>query len=386
MRRAILIAVACLGVWMPSARAVDLSLKSSLTETLEFNNNRKMQPNSAGNSYNSVSALVFDAHALTPTSRLDVIGGLTYNTYAGPGEANTLNTLNNNVSARFEKTTKLTTYNLNASRSERDTSTIQLEETGVATLSGSTIVETIGGGFKHRLGPRDTVTSQTTFSSTSFTTPTGTPTTSLTSSLSWIHKVNPITDLLPSLQYQHLSYDNAAQSEVTFWQAKMAMQTQLTKRLRFNGSFGGVWLDAKQNNIAAADPTAPTSGSAMDWIADMHLTYRPTQTVTVGLTAARSIGPTTFGQFQKTESFSGSLQYAINQASSVSLSGSFSRQASATASAAETLSASVAYSRRLAREWRSQISYRFQQRDSATSSAHSNAVMFSVTRDATILP
>lgn len=386
MRRAILIAVACLGVWVPSARAVDWNIKSSFTETLEFNDNRAMRTNPAGNSYNSVSALMFDAHALTPTTRLDLKGGLTYRAYSGPGEAGTVNALDNNVSARFEKTTKLTTYNLTASRSERETATLQLEETGLATLTGSTIVETLGGGFKHRLGPRDTVASQTTWSSTSFTESNGTPFTSLTSSLDWTHNVNPITELLPSLQFQHLSYDNAAQSEVTFWRAMMGMQTQLSRRLKFKGSAGGAWLDSKQNSIAAANPAGLTSGSALDWLADMQLTYQPSHTVTVGLTASRSVGPTTLGQFLKTDSFGASLQYSINQVSNVALSGSFAHQTSATASAADILSASVAYSRRLTREWRSQLSYKFQQRDSDTGSAHSNAVLFSVTREATILP
>ena len=386
MRRAIPIAVACLGVWVPSARAVDWNIRSTLSETVEFNDNRKMQNNSAGNSYNSVSALVFDARALTPTSRLDLNGGLTYRAFAGPGEADTENTLDNRVSARFEKSTKLTTYNLIASRSETQTSTIQLEETGVATLAGSTIITTYGGGFTHRIGLRDSVSSQTTFSSTSFTVPNNTPSTSLTSSLNWLHRLNPITDLLPSVQFQRLLFDNAAQSEVTFWRATMRAQTQLTKRLRFLGSVGAALLDSKQNNGGAIDPAGLTSGSSLDWVADMLLTYQPTQTVTVGLSAARSVGPTTFGQFLKSESIGASLKYDINRVSNLAFSSSFSRQASATASAAESLSATVAYSRRLTREWRSQLSYRFQQRDSDAGSANSNAVLFSVTRDAIILP
>ena len=87
--RSFLLASACLGLSVSSAQAVDWSVRSTLSETLEINDNRQMRFKPLGMSYNPSTWLGVDASALTPTSRLDLNGYLKYRIYAGPGEQGT---------------------------------------------------------------------------------------------------------------------------------------------------------------------------------------------------------------------------------------------------------------------------------------------------------
>ena len=121
--RLFLLASACLGLSVSSAQAVDWSVRSTLSETLEINDNRQMRFDPLGMSDPS-TWLGVDASALTPTSRLDLNGYLKYRIYAGPGEQGIPDALDRAVSGRFEKWQKLTSYNVIGSHSEIDTSSI----------------------------------------------------------------------------------------------------------------------------------------------------------------------------------------------------------------------------------------------------------------------
>ena len=237
--RSFLLASACLGLSVSSAQAVDWSVQSTLSETLEINDNRQMRFKPLGMSYNPSTWLGVDASALTPTSRLDLNGYLKYRIYAGPGEQGIPDALDRGVCGRFEKWQKLTSYNLTGSHSEIDTSSIQQQETGFATLSGLTITDQIGGGLRHVFGPRDAIQWQTTWTSTTFTQAGLTPTDNLTSYASWTHNVSPITTLIPSLQFQHLTYHNASQSEVMFWTAKNNTADAVDQQPEIGGRRGG---------------------------------------------------------------------------------------------------------------------------------------------------
>lgn len=342
---------------------------------------------------------MFDAQALTPTSSAVLIGNLKYLTFAGPAETETRDAFNQDVTVTLGKKEKSTSYNFSASYRRSEITTVQLEETGFATLRGSVIVTIVGGGLKHELGPIDTIAWSTNYSSTDFTLQNGTPSAILTSTLDWTHRVSPIIAVTPSLQYQLLTYGDASQTEVMFWKAMMGMNTELTKRLSFQAAAGGTLLSSEQNNVMSGPiPIAQTSGSNLGWLANAQLTYRPFKTVKVFVTAARTVAPTILGEFVNSDSLSLALNYDINQVSSLSLSGSITQQTaakggasvpgglSATGGSSEFLTAAIAYSRQLAREWRTNLSYRHVHRNSDIGVARSNSIVLVMTRDATIVP
>jgi hypothetical protein len=381
--RALFLASVGLGMLASSAAAVDWRIRTTLTETLEFNDNRAMRPDPPGNSYGSISSLVFGAEARQPTSRFDFGGNLTYRTYAGPAERNTKDTLDKSVNARFEKSQKLTTYNVVASWSEFDTATAELEELGTATRSGTTVTTTVGGGLRHQLNVRDSLALQTTWSSTDPSD--GTKFESLTSNVDLVHKATSLTDLTSSLTVQQLSYQTGA--EVMFSTLRMGMRSQPTRRLTVTGRVGVSHVDA-ETGPSATTPAGLTTGggSALDWLADVIVAYEIDRRTRLGLNAARSIGPDTFGRFSKSETVGASLFHELTRWSTVSLAGSFSQQTFAAGGPTETLAASIGYGYQPAREWRTQTSYRYSQRRSGGTSAESNSVLFVAIRDFVLMP
>jgi hypothetical protein len=385
--KALPLAIIALGLFVSGARAVDWNVKSTMSQSLEANDNRAVSAVSKGDSYLSVSTLLFNANALTPTSSFNLNGNLAYRAFAGPGESGNEPTLDKGVRGRFEKFEKLTSYNASASYSETETAAIQLAETGTATLGGSTAITTVGGGLRHQLTPRDTVSLGVTRTTTE-STASGNTSWSYTANL--IHRVNPLTIFTPSLLFQLLDYDDAARTQVKFVTATMAGQTQLTKLVALTASAGVAWADVESRAAggaggAAANPANLRAGTSLDWLANVQLTYS-LKSVVLALTAGRGVGPTTLGDFTTTESLSMSMVYKIDRDSNLSLLGSFSHQAPSTGSESDQYAAVIAYSRILAREWRSQLSYRFQTRNSDAGSATSNSVLLVVSRDVTILP
>ena len=86
VKKTFLIGIVWLGTWMPNAHAVDWKINSSLSESVDISDNRKMAINPPGTSYSSVSSLMFDARALTPSSLFALVGNLNYRAYGGPAK------------------------------------------------------------------------------------------------------------------------------------------------------------------------------------------------------------------------------------------------------------------------------------------------------------
>ena len=385
MAKALVIASVWLGLLASTAHAIDLTVKSTLEENVEISDNRQMQVNPLGPSYNTISSLYYSALARMPTSKFELNGDVKYRTFAGPGEENSKNALDRFINGKFEHRQLLTTYNVFASYWFADAGSVQLEETGIITRSGATIVKTVGGGLVHRLSPRDSIDWQTTYAETTFTDPGNPPVDSLTSVFKWIHTVNPIASVTPSIQYQHLSYGDAAQSEVDFWKATVGSRTRLTPRLTLVTDGGIALLNSKNNGGGTSLVNLP-SGSAIDWLGEMSLIYR-LKTIEFTLYASHSTAPTTFGQFLTKDTIGLSVDYQVNTVSRLGSNIQFIHQTSVSGSnPIDRFDASLTYYRTLAREWRSRVSYRFSQNNSSAGIARSNTILFALTRDVTILP
>ena len=84
MKRTAIAVSVCLGMAPSAAFAVDWSIKSSLSESVELNDNQFLRTPPAG-SVGSYSTITANAEALTPTSKFDFDSDGTYRKYWGPG-------------------------------------------------------------------------------------------------------------------------------------------------------------------------------------------------------------------------------------------------------------------------------------------------------------
>ena len=149
------IALLCLGASASGAWAVDLVLKSQVGQSVEFNDNRDLAPKSKGDTYAFLSSLMFDAVARTPTTKFAATVDLSYRSFAGPGADQLIDAPNGGLRASMETKQKLTTYTLAGSYARRDASTLQIEDTGFATVHGHVDTYVAEGGLRRDLSPQE---------------------------------------------------------------------------------------------------------------------------------------------------------------------------------------------------------------------------------------
>jgi hypothetical protein len=180
------------------------------------------------------------------------------------------------------------------------------------------------------------------------------------------------------------------------------LQSQLSQLLTVHGNVGLVFVNAYQNGNAQSPippippsppgvaPFQPQVGASHGWVGDVGLTYRLLKDTSVSLTASQAIIPLFNGQLQQSSSIGMSLGYEINQFSNLSFVTQYSQssapgqigQTSTSSMTSDFFSASVNYTYRLTREWRTNVSYTF---NDSVGVAKSNTILFGLSRDFTLL-
>ena len=364
--------------------AADSEIRAIFSQSIEANDNRSLAADPIGESYSSVSTIVVDAVARTPTASLIVTGDIAYRAYGGPGENDTQDTLDKGGFARIESTDKLGKYYFSGLWRQQDVSELQLLEDGFATLSGTVTTSAISGGFQRKITPTDTVSWYASGRAVDYSLPGGTPLTSLSTTGIWTHLVNRRIDLVNSWEYQHFSYDNMTDSKVDFGRVFTGIRSRVFNRLSVAGNIGVGFLNARNNGLV--DDTPLTSGSSIAWNADFLLTYKIFETTDLSVLAYHTIAPNLLGVFSERTGINLTLSHEINQLTRWSLFTQFVRSSVPEGDSSDLITASATYSVRLTPEWQSQLSYIYRHRQTAVDSAQSNAVIFRITRSATVLP
>jgi hypothetical protein len=414
VKRAILVVSLCLSISSTRALAVDWSVNSSLSETVELNSNQFLRSMLAGGTLGSYSTVTANAQARTPTSRFTFDGDITYQKYWGPGTEGLPQTefRQDGVKARYETTGKDPsdlTYGEVAFR-EQSLALAILSNLGVATTAQGFIdTSTIRGGMERNLTTLDFLTISGRSTYTNYDPPSGgTAFTDSSAIGTWRHRLNTNLALTASSEFEWLNYNNLSSTNIMILRDMAGVDAMLSPVLSFRGMAGVAYIKADQNLSATAPvplaTTTASSGSFADFITDMLLTYRVFKDTTLTLFGTQTIGPSVVGSLTKTTTIGAGATYTINRRSSLVLAASASRQISTTSS--DFYSGSIGYNYQLTREWNSQISYRHLHRTASTGSttsavfdpitgipivsssgpASSDSLMLAVTRNFTVLP
>jgi hypothetical protein len=401
----------CLGVAPSAAYALDWSLQTTQTETVEANDNTFLRTSPAG-TFGSYSTLTANAQARTPTSRFDFDGDGSYNKYWGPGtEGVASEFLNYGFRGHYE------TFGKNSSDREyvegawrqQSTALALLNDIGVATQVGGFLdTARAAGGIDRSLSARDSVSLFAASTRTSYEPSSGgTPFTDTVARGSWRHNVSSITTLNVSSEFELLEYDNATNTRIQIYRNQLGVDTTLSPLLSFRANVGAA-------NVVTEDGANPLAGtgsnglaltassSLLDWIGDATLTYRMFKDTTLSLTANQSIGPSVVGSLFKNDNITASLSHTINSRSSLSFSASGSRSISTTTT--DFVSGSATYSYSFTQNLTAQLSYRYTHRfasaggapiidpitgfptTSGTGAADSNSILLVVSHNYTVLP
>ena len=408
MKRTAIAVSICLGIAPPAAYAFDWSLRTSQSETLEFNSNQflRASPSPSLGSYSTITA---NAQARTPTSKFDFDADGTFRKYWGPGvEGFPSENLNYGFRARYE-TIRKSSFDrefVEAAWRQQSTSLALLNQLGVVLpVNGFLNTLTASGGVDRSITARDQLSLFATSTRTTYEPSSGgTPLSDTLARASWRHNYSAVTTGVLSSEAELLNYENATSTRVQIYRNQLGIDTTLSPVLSFRGNVGAINLvtEGGVNPLAGTGLNSPTSSSLLDWIGDAAITYRMLKNTTLTLLANQSIGPSIVGSLFKQNTVSASLNHTINTRSSLSFSASGNRQISTTTS--DFVSASATYSYNFTRDLSAQLTYRYLHRfasrgggsifDPITGTptvsglgpADSNSIMLVVSHNYTVLP
>ena len=410
MKKAIIAASVCLGTAPTGALALDWSLQSTQTETIELNSNQFLR-SSQSPSVGSYSTITANAKARTPTSTFDFDADGTFRKYWGPGvEGIPSESLNYGFKARYEAIEKTRSDRefIETAWRQQSTSLALLNQLGIALpVNGFLDTLTASGGIDRSVSARDNLSLFATSTRTSYEPSSGggTPFRDTVARGTWRHNFSPLTTGTLSSEVELLNYENATNTQIQIYRNQVGVDVTLSPLLSFRGNIGAanVITEGGSNPLAGSGSLGSSASSAlMDWIGDAALTYRLLKNTTFSLLASQSVGPSAVGSLFKQDIVSASLNHSLNSRSSLSFFTSVNRQIATTTT--DFISASASYSYSFTRDLSVQLTYRYQHRfasNGATSivdpitgfptvsglgPADSNSIMLVVSNSYIILP
>ena len=411
MKRTAIAVSMCFGIVPSAAYALDWSIDTTQSETVELNSNQFLRTSPSA-SLGSYSTLTANAEARTETSKFDLSGDGNYNKYWGPGvDGLPSESLSYGFKAHYELDGKnnFDREFVESSWRQQSTALALLNDLGIATsANGFLDTLTTSGGIDRSVSARDNLSLFATSTHTSYEPSSGG--TAFTDTLArgtWRHSLSSITAINTSSEFELLNYDNATNTSVQIYRNQLGIDATLSPLLSFRGNAGAALLitEGGVNPLAATIPNgsaAAVSSSLLDWIGDATLTYKMLKNTTLTLTASQSIAPSVVGSLFKQDNLAASVINTINDWSSISFSASGNRSIATTTT--DFATASTTYSYSFTQNWTAQLTYRYQHRFassgtgstidpitgtptvSGTAPANSNSVMVVVSHNYTVLP
>jgi hypothetical protein len=360
----------CLSVISSGANALDWSLNSTLTETVEANDNPFMRA-VAGGALSSYSTIIANAVARMPDSKFAFDGSVNYQKYWGPGvDGAPSENLGGSAHLLYEKREKLDGDReyVEAGWHRQSSAFALLGQLAVVTNTRGFIdTSNFGGGIDRALTARDTLSLSAHVNYTSYDPGTaGTAFVDTLANATWKHRVSPIATLSASSDAEFEHFDNTLNTDIMILRDTGGFDLTLSPLLSVRGAAGVAYVQTERgsptaslvptNNVATG-PNGSVSGSLADFIGNFVLTYKLFPDTTLTLNADQAIAPSTVGSLIKSSSVGAGLAYQVNSRETLSFQTSLSQTVSAGVTS-QFLSGSIVYSYVLAKEWTAQLSYR----------------------------
>lgn len=388
MATSALAAVVCASLLASGAYAMDWTLKETINQRFEASDNYFLTTPSSGAMYAPTSTIGLDAIGRTPDMRFLFNTSENYRIYEGPAASGLENILGTYNHFNVEKTDQTTTYNVGVSYQTQDLKAAELTETGIITGAGTVSTSLVEAGVTHQLSETDTLSLSTIGKSLTYSIASaGTPLTDVLTTSTFTHQGTRTTALTTTAQFDWLSYDDIAKSQIMIARALQGVNSQLTNRLNFTGALGAVFIDTTSNGTAPAINVTTNAqgsgGTSVGWVGNMLLVYNMTPADDLNLNASQMTGPAISGQILTSDTVGTSFVHRITDAANIMLLGQYS-DVSAPSGKSNLVSTAATYSQQLTPDWLAALSYTYRQ--NLTTGATSNTVMVSLTWSTTILP
>ncbi len=245
MKRTAIALSVCFGFLPSAAYAVDWSIQTTQSETVELNSNQFLRTSPAA-SIGSYSTLTANAEARTSTSKFDFSGDGTYNKYWGPGvDGLPSETLNYGFKAHYELDGKnnFDREFIESSWRQQSTALALLNDLGIAApVNGFLDTLTASGGIDRSLSARDNLSLFATSTRTSYEPSSGgIPFTDTLARGSWRHSYSSVTAFNASSEFELLNFDNATNTSVQIYRNQLGVDATLSPLLSFRGNAGAAY-------------------------------------------------------------------------------------------------------------------------------------------------
>lgn len=368
MKRAAIAVSACIGMASTAAFAADWSLRTSQIETIDASDNLFLRTTPAA-AVGSYSTLTANAEALMPTSRFNIDVDGNYRKFWGPGAEGVPESLGWGTHARYEHNEKQRGDREYLDMNFRQSSAAfaLLNEFGVITNTKGFLNRlSLTGGIDRSITALDTLSFMASATRTAYDPPGGgTPFNDVLARGAWGHRLDALTSINASSEFEQLTFENAQNSQIQIYRNQIGFDATLSPVLSFRATAGPIYIltAGGLNPLSGVQgATTPTSGSAalLDWIGNAALTYRVLKNTTLAVSAAQSVSASVVGSLYKTDSIGATLSHTINSVSTLSFSASATRSTSTATT--DFASASVTYGHQLTRDLNAQLTYRYQHR------------------------
>ena len=362
---------------------------ATCSETLEASDNYFLQNTPLGTTFKSLSTVNLDVLARTPGWRYLLSSNVSYYNYFGPAPTRPTRPSGTpiNETFRVDHATDFARYFFATTWNRADVAATQLRESGVVTTAApSTRFRAIGGGT-HDLNRIDSISwSVAGQPGDVHNAPGQTPYNDFAASLAWNRLLDPRTTWTTSVNFDWFDADDLVKSQRLFWQIMTGLKSQLTQRLTVSASVGATFANTWQNSAGFAPPGTTTfiqAGRRQRRGRHGQLELPAAEEYRHCAVSRAPDHPDHLGPAAENDDRRIYDQSRYQCLVQCCLSANFAHTDSSidhpvAGTAADFFSAQVAYSYRLARDWRTRLSYTYRQRNDDTGTARANTVLVSL--------
>lgn len=356
------------------------SLKSSLTERMEFNDNIDQSSIAAKEAYGSTTSLSTSLgwqgrrQTVTTRSSFDI------RRFYGPGARPGLDTFNHSHRFGYSVKRKTTTYSYSLSHSIQDATSSEFEDTGFVTqIDNNRITSSATASVGHDVNSRLKLNMTGSATSVGFEKSGAnvTPYTDYKVNGSMVQKLSKHMTGTLSIGAGFYSADDLFNSESLTYRFTGRLATTFSRKLSAHIQAGVILTE---NNKDATSISLASSSDTIGSLFDIGMSYKMKRTA-LSVSASSSVAPSGSGGLASTTRVGFNISHKVDTLSNVSLSVALSQNDSGT-----SMSVSPLYSYKFAKKWNANLGYSYRQQDTNGVSTTSNNVFFSVTRAFTHLP
>lgn len=375
--------------------AIDWSIESSLSETLEVDDNLRVSTDNEGPVFGASSNASLEVIGESKTHSVSFLTNLGHTIFRGFNGGEDSESIDNRFSATFSKNSKLTDFSVFGTFSQRSTLFSQEEDTGLTGGDGTQTSFSIGGDGTRRIGPTDGLSLSAQFSRSTFEDADEglVDSDSYDFSLTYSRDVNRTLDAQIEAEvgiFEPAGDDESGSARYTL---TGTLNKQVLKNMSVGGSAGVRFVETEGD--AQDDVELGSGGGSVGFPFSFDVSFtRKTSEASLGF--SREVSPTDRGDLQSNTSARFNVIHRITDLVDFDISAGISVQeqgveagdgeAGDDGSDRVTYNISPSLSYSLTPYWSLSLGYRHRFQDSGDGAATSNKVLLTLSHDFEPLP